>query len=569
MLIDGLRDQARCAALILALLSPPVLSAEGVAQGPWPSSAFTPPRDALAPARPFEGELVLSGGGPTGLRVHRDDFDLADNASFRVGEFPPVTLTLVSDGTHLVPRRRGPLSVEHPYWEFIPEPGRVWAESEDSDWSRAVMPFAFKESNQNCLHNGLLSFRYGSDGAVSNVSWQVASETCAYLKIDAWGMFPADYRPRTIPEAAALKAAYRKERSERLPVRSLADLKALHPDIDLDALAPPANDDATVYGVVLDGVHYRSDCPTRLGPHPFCALVAVPSYSTAKSLFAGLTFLHMVRRWPELETLTVTELVPECALPDGRWQAVRLRHLANMTTGNFASNAFHADEASTAMQTFFLAASNSEKLRFSCEAWPRKASPGAQAVYHSTDHYLLGVALQRFLDRETGGELDLHRDLFVDGVLAGLKPGPLVGETQRTYDEDAQPFVSHGLYFHADDVARIGQALQDDDYLASLINSSDLAGIRFRDRSGMQAWRLSRGEGYFAGFWGFDIAPHAGCEVPSWVPFMSGYGGIRWALPPGGAVYYFFSDGGHGSWMDAIIELSRVSPVCTPAPAAG
>ena len=40
----------------------------------------------------------------------------------------------------------------------------------------------------------------------------------------------------------------------------------------------------------------------------------------------------------------VPELVPACDLPDQRWRDVRLRHLADMSTGNYASAEFHADD---------------------------------------------------------------------------------------------------------------------------------------------------------------------------------------------------------------------------------
>lgn len=537
-------------------------SVMAIAHGPWPMDYFTPPAGARRAPLPFEGTLLISGNGPAGVQVHRDDFDLARDPAYNVGTLPPVTLTLISDNGYLVPRRRGPVFVDHPYWEFLPEPGVAWREEGNSEWSRAVLPFSLKEKNQNCLHNGLISFRYGPEGAIGDLAWQVASETCAYLKFDAWGLTPAQLKPGVIQDAAAIKAAYRDEREARMPLRSLADLQVTYPGINMEALAPPAVADATVYGLVIDGVHYRSDCPTRTGAHPFCELVAVPSYSTAKSLFAGLAFLYMANRWPELESLTVPELVPECDLPDGRWQGVHLRNLVDMTSGNYDSAEFHADESDAKMQTFFLATTNSDKLSFSCEAWPHREPPGVQAVYHSTDDYLLGVALQRFLNHESGGALDLHSDILVEAVLGGISPGPLTRVSQRTSDDDAQPFVSYGLFFHPDDVARIGMGLQDDAYLAPLISKDDLEGLRFRDRSAMQEWKLSRGEGYFAGFWGFDVAPHAGCGQETWIPFMSGYGGIRWALLPDGSIYYFFTDGGHGSWMDAIIELNRVRSVC-------
>lgn len=39
---------------------------------------------------------------------------------------------------------------------------------------------------------------------------------------------------------------------------------------------------------------------------------------------------------------------------------------------------------------------------------------------------------------------------------------------------------------------------------------------------------------------------------------MSGYGGIIFALLPNGISYYYFTDGGHGSWKDAAVELNKI-----------
>ena len=45
---------------------------------------------------------------------------------------------------------------------------------------------------------------------------------------------------------------------------------------------------------------------------------------------------------------------------------------------------------------------------------------------------------------------------------------------------------------------------------------------------------------------------------------MSGYGGIIWALLPNGLVYYHVNDGGHASWMDAVLESAKLTAICPP-----
>jgi CubicO group peptidase (beta-lactamase class C family) len=271
----------------------------------------------------------------------------------------------------------------------------------------------------------------------------------------------------------------------------------------------------------------------------------------------------MLNRWPQLAETVVTDVLPECRLPDQRWAGVTLSHLLDMSTGNYESKVFQAVEAAAKMQTFFLADQLVDKLSFACTAWPKQSPAGDHAVYHSTDHFLLGVALNRFLKQQQGPAADFHRDILLKGVLEPAQPGPLLAYTQRTNDVFAQPFVFNGLLYTAGDVARIGQLLLAPTLETSGISNADTQRLRFRDRNGMMKWPLARGEGYAKGFWGFDMAPFLGCEAPAWVPFMSGYGGIIWALLPNNMVYYFFSDGGHGSWKDAVEELHKHQPICS------
>jgi hypothetical protein len=124
--------------------------------------------------------------------------------------------------------------------------------------------------------------------------------------------------------------------------------------------------------------------------------------------------------------------------------------------------------------------------------------------------------------------------------------------------------VAYGLLYQADDMARLGLYLQRSDTMQQLLGPDDYDRIMFRSGPPGNRWQMSRGEAYAAGFWGFDIAPYAGCDQPVWIPFMSGYGGIIWALLPNGLVYYHVNDGGHASWMDAVLESAKLTAICPP-----
>src|SRR5690606_25005357 len=131
------------------------------------------------------------------------------------------------------------------------------------------------ESNANCTHNGVLTFVFDNSHAVSDVAWQIASETCAYLQFDAWGTGRARYMalPAEIEASAeAVIAAYRQERAHRMATRPFSSLASDYPGIDIAAFASPADIDPahlTTFGVVANGVHYIGGCDTRAGPYPF------------------------------------------------------------------------------------------------------------------------------------------------------------------------------------------------------------------------------------------------------------------------------------------------------------
>jgi hypothetical protein len=466
------------------------------------------------------------------------------------------------DGANIIPLERRPQQSNHPNWEIIAKPGLAWDESGSDGWSRAALPFTLKEKNENCLHNGLMTFFYRDDGSITRVAWQIASETCLYMKINLWGLVKASYEPGSISSAGDVINAYREEISNRLPVKPISTLVEDYPGLDPTAFYPPGIDDATVYGFVIDGVNYRSECSTRFGPYPFCDDVDLPSYSLAKSIFGAFGYFILTDRWPEFAKTPIVELIPECNLQDGRWKDVMPTHLLNMTTGNYESTVFNADEDATSMVTFFEAETHKAKLRFSCENWPGKSEPGTQWVYHTTDTYLLGVAMNRFLKQKLGQQFDIYNDLVYPEVLEPLGLGPALKWTHRTYDEIAQPFAGYGLIFHHDDILRIAQALNSDSPLSDYLAGADFEAAMFRSASPRQTGLNPDGLAYSNGFWGVDISRGIACPTNTWVPSMSGYGGIVVAMFPNGSIYYYFTDSNQHGFLNAAVEANKILTNC-------
>lgn len=539
------------------------LTGEDPLAAPVPTDYYAPPAEAVSAVDAFQGVLSLQPAGQlTQLQVHTDTFGIADKPELQLAQFPPFRFEFTSDGNEILSVLREPQRSAHPYWEIVLEPGRSWRVPSEQGWSRAALPFTLKEKNQNCVHNGLMSFAWQSDGAISRAAWQITSETCLYLKMDMWGTLAAELQPSTVADAKRVIAEHRRVGAARLPVEPMAALLERHPQLDLQALIPAGVTDSTVYGYVVNGIHYRSDCPTRFGPHPYCDTITLPSYSLAKSLFAGLLYLHMTRQWPGFAETRVTELVPECRLPDGRWDDVRMSDLLNMQTGNYDSSAPEADEDAGKMMTFFLAETHAGKVRFSCQAWQRQTAPGSVWVYHTTDDYLLGTAMNAFIRQKQGSGTDMHRDMFYPALLEPLNLSPLLRWTQRTYDETAQPFTAYGLLLTSDDVARIAVALNDSNSVQSLYDPSGLDEALFRIPEEIKYWPDAGGQAYRNGFWGVELSDHLQCKSETWTPYMSGYGGNYVVLFPNRTVYYHFSDSNQFRFRDIAVESNKIQNFC-------
>ncbi|MDO8296581.1 MAG: hypothetical protein Q7T19_09105 [Caulobacter sp.] len=542
-----------------SLMTGPALAA------PVPLAAFSPPAVAVAPTGRFAARLALDLTGATlAMKVLRDETgDTPAELAARV-TLPPFDFAFVQDGADLVPVLRGVVVGDHPAWDWVVEPGRVWREENDRGWLRAAVPFALQERNANCLHNGVLTFLFRPDGSVSRVALEIASETCAYLKFDAWATVPARLTPTAIPDADAIIAAWRDEVAARLPVRPLAELARLRPDLNLAAFAlgaPTDGDPPTAFGLVVDGVHYAGACQTRQGGYPFCDVLDLPSYSTAKSVVGGVGLMRLEALHPGSAQSRIRDHVPACARGDD-WAGVTLADALDMATGVYGSTAFEVDENAAAGQVFFDVEDHAAKAAYACGHFHRRAAPGTTFVYRTADTYLLGTAMSDILRQ--AGEGDLYDDM-VAPLWRSLRLSPTIMSTRRTYDAARQPFTGWGLTYHRDDILRIagwlkGGALIDG---RPMLDPALLAAALQKDpahpglTAGGPVYR------YKAGFWARDIGGPLGCPRPVWAPFMSGFGGISVVLLPGGVTYYYFGDSGLFDWAPAAVEAARIRDMCS------
>jgi hypothetical protein len=235
-----------------------------------------------------------------------------------------------------------------------------------------------------------------------------------------------------------------------------------------------------------------------------------------------------------------------------------------MATGNYASAAYMADEGAAHTNNLFGVDSHASKIGYSCTQYSRQATPGSQWVYHTSDTYIAGTMMNALLKNSEGSSKDLFADLLVGELWQQLNVSPTGRYTRRTYDSTAQPFTGWGLIWLRDDVAKIGKFLAIDDGATGGSGLLDAAQLN----AAMQRTAADRGTTpltdyrYNNGFWAHNARTGLGCASDTWIPFMSGYGGITVLLLPNDTVYYYFSDNDTYLWMEAAGEAAKIRPIC-------
>ncbi|HEX2593902.1 MAG TPA: serine hydrolase [Rhizomicrobium sp.] len=524
------------------------------------------PSAAGATQNKFEGRLTLTAElAGSQFTAISDPSSLSNAFGGAAKHLPPFDFSFVQFGNALIPAQRGSIPSTHPFWEFILEPGTVT--DNGTGMTQAKLPFALEERNENCIHNGVLSFTFNNSGTVSDVSYIIAAETCATFKFDMSGSWAATYTPGKVTGRTRLIADYDHETTTRLPTKTFADLAVDHPGMDATQFGSPLEvnpADMTFYGLVLDGVNYVGGCNTRAGAYPFCNSMAAPSYSVAKSVFAGTTAMRLAQLYPKVMRQKIADFVPECAA-SGQWGDVTFANALDLATGNYNSNASMADESAADMWQFFYPDTHAGKIAFACGHFPRKTTPGTQWVYHTPDTYVLGTALRAFYAKKTKPTRDFYRDLLIDPIWHRLGLHPTLDVTRRTYDSVAQPFSGYGLTLMPDDIAKLAIFLNNDrgkilgEQMID-IGMLDAAFQRNKSNPGLPAG--SADLRYNNGYWAFNAQATLGCPAPTWIPFMSGFGGITIALLPNGMTYYYVSDGNSYTWSRAIREANKFRPFC-------
>eukprot|EP01032_Pedospumella_encystans_P021324 gene21324-24194_t len=500
-------------------------------------SAFAVPANAANPGHTFQGTLTLNNLGTTGsfseqgtsvARFYQDP-----------GHLPAFSFQFVQTGTHIVPVTRGLIDTSHPNWSYILEPGRVWKETDDQGYARAAIPFSLQEKGANCTHNGVMSFLFKSDGSVSKVAYQIAGETCQYFKFNMWGLASASYTPQTIDSAAATITAYQAEVAARMPTRPIAQLAADFPAsgvVPANIGSEQSPSARTLWGVAIDGINYVGGCATRYGNYPYCDVIGLPSYSLAKSVAGAIGLMRIEKKYEGVQSeMTLQATVGLCS--GDQWRDVTLLNALDMATGNYASGGYEVDEGSAkAGSDFFSVDTYSQKAAHAC-SYPRKATPGATWVYHTSDTFLLGSALNTIYKQKEGDTKDYYRDMLVTELWKPLKMSPTTWTSTRTDDSVAHPFTGYGLTFHHDDMVKIGEFLNKD--------NASIGGIQMLDSTLYnEAMQRTSNHGLAAGAAG-DKLVGALKHFGGWKRSLFDLG--QWSAPLNGASVALAAGGSRGT----------------------
>ena len=146
---------------------------------------FALPANAAEPREQFRGRLALiAPESHAVMKILRDDYGYSSQPQSPSSHLAPFEFEFVQSGSYLIPVQQGLAITGSPAWNYIIGYGRVWREQDDLGYTRASFPFALVERNQNCTHNGVMTFIFSNHKKpnISNVRSQTTQETCLYYK---------------------------------------------------------------------------------------------------------------------------------------------------------------------------------------------------------------------------------------------------------------------------------------------------------------------------------------------------------------------------------------------------
>jgi len=529
---------------------------------PVDNAALAIPLQASPPAHVFEGSLELLNESSNG------NFLLLNgrpNATATIQHLPDFDFEFVQSDGHLIPTQRGLIITDHPYWNYILEPGRVWQEDSDQGFSRASFPFALVRKGHNAAVNGVMTFVFDDD-EISKVWYQITQETYSSLTADIWGLLDANYQSHPVADSTQIQNAFDQELADRIPVKPIEQLAEDYPEVDLSAFGNGVTpENMTWYGFVINGVNYVGGCQTRYGLYPYCESMRAPSYSTAKSAFVSLAMMRLTQKYGiTVPELLIKDYLPEAEIGFSDWSTVTFNNTLDMATGNYRSPIHMIDELRFITDPIWFG-SSSDQIIAEAFLWPSSEPPGNRWVYHTSDTIILTAAMQNYLKSVEGPDSDIFQ-FVVDEIYKPLNMSPGGFTTLRTRDNNWQgnPYGGLGLWWIPDDLAKIGSLLivDDGEIDGEQILHPELLAATLQQSPNDRGVDRGRNEKYNNAFWASPYSPSDGYDCEFWVTQMQGFSGILVALFPNGSIYYYASDNRDFTWDAALRETDKIIPLC-------
>jgi len=475
----------------------------------------------------------------------------------------------VQDGSYLIPAQQGLVYTGSQAWNYIVGPGRAWTESDDSGYTRASFPFALVNRNDNCTHNGEMTFLFSNSKSpnISNVRYQITQETCGYMRFNLWGKIAATYTPYSVANDATIKSNNEAEVANRLPVKPLSALTTDFPNsgvVPANMISAYQSQQYIItYGLFINGVIYTSGCPTRYGEYAYCNEMRLPTFSVTKSMLNGVAMMRLGQLYgPGVYSQLIRNYVPQYTA-GGNWSNVTFDDTINLATGNYLSAVSMSDENTPQAIAFIDAEDYATKINDAFTAFPSQAPPGTVFVYHSTDQFIANQAMNAYLQQQQGSGADIfnmaRQDVFAPiHISQGF-------DTLRTDNSATGKSLGYsGLFVIQDDIAKIDKLLNNDG--GKIGGKQILDPVRLQEtlqRTGAPFGIPESTTGppvdmYFNGF----HADQMTYSCSFWVPNMAGSGGIIVALFPNGSTFYLVSDNNEWDWTHALSESNKLVPMC-------
>jgi beta-lactamase family protein len=452
------------------LLSLPAFESARPLEAPVQNAAFAPGEDALA-APEFTGVLKTR---PVAMRTDPVlEKPVIQGRDTRI--FPGLQLEFFTLGNILVPVQRGEMVRESgggstaSYWCVIPQPGRVWREKGDGEWSRAAFPIMLVNDTENHAHQGLAMFMY-RPGQATGLMIQFVQQTGPYMikqYFVAWGFVHADLSSGDASKLDARRAQAQAELADRLPAKPWSDLAKTLPAGTLDGFGGPLYPKWEVAGALVEGgtLYYQTPM-TPYGAYPYPLEMRFGVRSVTKSVFAPLALLHLAQVYgPWVLALKVGDYVQGL---DPKWARVRFVDAADMSTGfgGMGTTKTHPNDIFDGYlggdyDAWYTAPSNADKIRqIALNLHPYPWEPGTVMRYRDQDYYVLGAAIQGFLRSVIGPQADLGDYLkteIFDRI--GIHQVPSV-RTREPGDRQGLLWCNAGYYPTLDDLAKISMLYQ-------------------------------------------------------------------------------------------------------------